>query len=206
MYQMLRLIIAAIAIAFVGLPASVSAQIVATQIRLTEKQVEGFIAAQNGISAVVEKMQSTAFSDEANAKYRAELDAVTKRQGFKTFAEYEAVTANICLVMAMIDPQTRVFTDPQLAIKKEIAKTTADKTIPDTEKKELLQELNQALKSAEPIQFSGNVELVQKYYDKIDAMTIATYDADRVLDFDRRAHDQRMIEKRLILLIVALAV
>ena len=73
MYQMLRLIIAAIAIAFVGLPASVSAQIVATQIRLTEKQVEGFIAAQKGISAVVEKMQSTAFSDEANAKYRLSL-------------------------------------------------------------------------------------------------------------------------------------
>ena len=72
MYQMLRLTIAAIAVAFVSFPASVSAQIVATQIRLTEKHVEGFIAAQKGISAVVERMQRAAVSDEANAKYRAD--------------------------------------------------------------------------------------------------------------------------------------
>ena len=180
MYQMLRLIIAVIAVAFVSFPAQVSAQIVATQMKLTEKHVEGFIAAQKGVTAVVEKMQSAAFSGEANAKYRAELEAVTKRHGFKDFAEYEAVTANICLVMALIDPQTRVFTDPQLAIKKEIAKTTADKTIPDTEKKELLQELNQALKSAEPIQFPSNIEVVEKYYDKIDVTTIAAYDGDKL--------------------------
>ena len=73
-----------------------------------------------------------------------------------------------------------VLNDPQLAIKKEIAKTTADKTIPDTEKKELLQELNQALTSAEPIQFPSNIEVVEKYYDKIDVTTIAAYDGDRL--------------------------
>ena len=180
MYQMLRLIIAAIAVAFVSFPAQVSAQIVATQMKLTEKHVEGFIAVQKGISAVVEEMQSATFSDEANAKYRAELEAVTKRHGFKDFAEYEAVAANIWLVMAQIDPQTRVFTDPQTVIKKEIADTSADKTIPDSDKKLLLRELNQALKSAESMQFPSNIEVVEKYYDKIDVTTIAGYDADRL--------------------------
>jgi len=33
-----------------------------------------------------------------------------------------------------------------------------------------------ALRAARPIQFPTNVELVQKYYDKIDVTTIATYD------------------------------
>jgi hypothetical protein len=33
----------------------------------------------------------------------------------------------------------------------------------------MLEELNEALKSAQPIQFPGNIELVKKYYDKIDA-------------------------------------
>ena len=33
----------------------------------------------------------------------------------------------------------------------------------------LLEELNEALKSAQPIQFPGNIELVKKHYDKIDA-------------------------------------
>src|ERR1700730_14505461 len=78
MYQMLRLTIVAIAVAFVSFPASVSAQVVATQIKLTEKHVEGFIAAQKGMSAVVEKIQSAAFSGQVNAKYQAELEAVTK--------------------------------------------------------------------------------------------------------------------------------
>ena len=82
--------------------------------------------------------------------------------------------------MAQIDPQTRVFTDPQTVIKKEIEDTSADKTIPDSEKKLLLWELNQALKSAESMQFPSNIEVVQKYYDKIDVTTIAAYDGDRL--------------------------
>jgi F0F1-type ATP synthase membrane subunit b/b' len=73
------------------------------------------------------------------------------------------------MVMAAIDPLTKAFTDPQSAIKKEIEDVSADKTIPDNEKKQLLEELNEALKAAQPIQFPGNVELVKKYYDKIDA-------------------------------------
>ena len=32
-----------------------------------------------------------------------------------------------------------------------------------------LKELEEALKTAQPIQFPSNVELVKKYYDKIDA-------------------------------------
>ena len=33
----------------------------------------------------------------------------------------------------------------------------------------LLATLNEALKTAEPIQFPSNIELVKKYYEKIDA-------------------------------------
>jgi hypothetical protein len=33
----------------------------------------------------------------------------------------------------------------------------------------MLEELNEALKSAQPIQFPSNIELVKKHYDKIDA-------------------------------------
>jgi hypothetical protein len=178
MYQKLRLIIAAFAVAFVGFPTSAPAQVAAAQIKLTEKHVEGFIAAQKDMSAVVEKMQGAIFSDHANAKYKAELKAVTKKYGFKNFAEYETVAANISIVMAAIDPQTKVFMDPQTAIKKELEEVSADKTIADNEKKKLLRELKEALKSAEPIQFPTNIELVTKYYDKIDATTIAAYDGD----------------------------
>jgi hypothetical protein len=178
MYRMLRLTSVAIAVAFATFPTSAPAQVEATQIKLTEKHVEGFIAAQKDMSAVVEKRQGAAFSDRANAKYEAELEAVTRKHGFKNFAEYETVAANISMVMAAIDPQTKVFTDPQTAIKKELEDVSADKTIPGDEKKQLLEELNEALKLAPSIQFPTNIELVRKYYDKIDVTTIAAYDGD----------------------------
>jgi hypothetical protein len=72
-------------------------------------------------------------------------------------------------VMGGIDPQTKQYIDPQTAIKKEMAEVKADKTLPEKDKTDLLKELEEALKTAQPIQFPSNVELVKKYYDKIDA-------------------------------------
>jgi hypothetical protein len=166
MHQIVRSIIAAAAL--VCFASAASAQISAAQIKLTEKHVQGFIAAQKDMSAVVEKMQS-ATVQQASAAFESELEAVTRKHGFKDFAEYEAVAANISMVMGAIDPQTKTFTDPQTAIKKEIEDVAADLTIPDQEKQQLLEELREALKSTQPIQFPGNVELVKRYYDKIDA-------------------------------------
>src|SRR5262245_52171476 len=94
LYQMLRLAIAAMAVVFASFPTSAPARVAVTQIKLTEKHVEGFIAAQKDMSAVVEKMmQGAVFSNSANARYEAELKAITKKHGFKNFAEYEAVAA-----------------------------------------------------------------------------------------------------------------
>ncbi len=167
MYQILRSTIAA---AFVVCFANAaSAQISADQIPLTDRHIQGFIAAQKDMSAAVLKMQAAAATDASNAAFEAELELVTKKHGFKDFAEYEAVAANISMVMGAIDPQTKTFIDPQAAIRKEIEDVVADQTIPDPEKKQLLEELREALKSTQPIQFPGNVELVKRYYDKIDA-------------------------------------
>src|SRR5262249_61136828 len=41
-----------------------------------------------------------------------------------------------------------------------------------------LPSLTLALRAARPIQFPTNIELVQKYYDKIDVTTISAYDGD----------------------------
>ena len=169
MRQMLYATIAAITVLFAISPTTAPAQPEVTQIKLTQRNVEGFIAAQKDMSAVVEKMQAVASADKPPATFQAELEAVTRKHGFKSFAEYESVAANISIVMAAIDPQTKAFTDPQTALKKEIDEVTADKTISDDEKKQLLEELNEALKAAQRIEFPDNIELVRKYYDRIDA-------------------------------------
>jgi hypothetical protein len=138
------------------------------QIQLTEKQVQGVISAQKDVSAILEKIQGPP-PDELPPPIVAELDAAAKKHGFKDFNDYDEVLGNITLVMTGIDPKTKVFTEPAAAIKQEIAEVTANKTIPAEEKKQMLDELNEALNSAQPIQFPGNIELVKKYYDKIDA-------------------------------------
>jgi len=56
---MYRIIVASIAVVFVGFPTASLAQVAAAQIKLTEKHVEGFIAAQRDMSAVAEKMQGS---------------------------------------------------------------------------------------------------------------------------------------------------
>jgi homoserine dehydrogenase len=158
MPQLLRVLISAfVTAACLHLSAAAMAQPaaepVAKQIPLTEKQVLGFIAAQKDLPP----------------ELKAALDAAAKKHGFKDFNDYDEVTANITLVMTGMDAKTKVFTDPAIAIKEEIQEVTANKALPAEERKQMLEELNEALQAAQPIQFPGNIELVKKHYDKIDA-------------------------------------
>jgi hypothetical protein len=180
MHQTIRLIIAAIAAVFASFPCSAPAEVATTQIMLTEKHIEAFILVQKDISEITGNMQAARSVDPAD--YKAKLMASAKKRGFKNIAEYATVAANISMVVAGIDPGTKEFTDPQSAIKKEIEDVAADRTITTTQKKELLKDLNGALKSVEPIQFPSNIELVKKYYDVMDATMIAAYDGETQAD------------------------
>jgi hypothetical protein len=157
---------AAAAALFVSLCGAAVAQAPA-QIVLTEKQVQSFIAAQPAIGAITDKMQG---SDKPDPKTQAQLDDIAKKNGFANFAEYDDVASNISMVIVGIDPQTKTFRDPRTAIQRDIAEVTADKSMPAAEKQKMLDELNEALKSAEPIQNQGNIALVLKYYDKLQPM------------------------------------
>lgn len=167
MQQVLRLFIAAFAaVALVQLAGTVSAQAPVKQLKLSEKQVEGFIAAHKDMGAVAEKMDS----DKPDPKVQAQLESIAKKFGFKDFNEYDDVASNIALVMAGIDPQTKAFTDPPTAIKREIDEITADKSMPEKERKQALDELAEAMKMAQPIQHPTNIEIVKKYYDRLEPL------------------------------------
>ena len=130
------------------------------QIRLTERQIQGFIAAQKEMAVVAEFGQR-------DPRLQTESDTVANKNGFKDFAEYDEVAANILMVFAGIDPQSKQYTDPQSATKKEIAEIIADKSISKRDKRELLNEFEKRLNAAQPIQYPSNIELVRKYYDQI---------------------------------------
>jgi hypothetical protein len=134
------------------------------QIKLTEQQVQSYIAAQADIAPILQKLPPGRAPD---PRVLAQLEAAAKKHGFANFDEYDDVEGNIGLVMSGIDPQTKQFTEPPEAIKAEIARITADRSMPAAQKRQALQELNEELKTAAPVQFPGNVELVKKVYDRL---------------------------------------
>jgi hypothetical protein len=162
------MIAAVVAITLMHLAGVAAAQTV-KQIKLTEKNVEGFIAAHKDLSSVGEKMQGSA-SPKRDPQVEAELEEVAKKHGFSNYAEYDDVVANISMVLAGIDPLSKEFTEARVAIQNEIDAVNADTSIADGAKKQMLDELTEALKSAQPIEHPGNVELVRMYYDKIEVL------------------------------------
>ena len=169
MHQVLRLCVTAFAVvALAYLAGVVSAQAPAPvkQIKLSEKQVEGFIAAHKDMAEAFDKMAG----EKSEAAALAQLNTIAKKFGFKDHGEYDEVATNIAMVMFGIDPQTKVFTDPPTLAKKELEEAMADKTLPEKERKQLVEELSEQLKTVQPIMHPSNIELVKKHYDKIEPL------------------------------------
>jgi hypothetical protein len=155
---------AAVAFAFITAPASAQQQTV-NQIALTEKQVQNYIAAQPAVSKITAKLQG-----EPDKKTQAQLESIVKKAGFSSFGEYDDVSNNISMVMLGMDPKTKKFGDPKANVQAQIAEVQADKKMKAAEKKQMLEDLNDQLKSIEPIKNQGNIALVEKNYDKLAAL------------------------------------
>jgi hypothetical protein len=135
------------------------------QIALTEKQVEGVLAACKEIDAITDKIPQNAKPD---PKIDAQLEALAKKNGFASYAEYNDVTDNIGMALAGIDPATKQYVGAEAVLKAQIAAAQADKKMLPKDKKRALDEMNAALKTPAPtIENKGNIDLVAKYYDKL---------------------------------------
>jgi hypothetical protein len=132
------------------------------QIKLTDRHIQGFMAADDEMARLY-----GANVDNSDPKVKAQAEAVAKKNGFASLAEYDDVSMNIAIIMSHIDPQTRKFTEPPEQVREEIEALKADKSVSDAAKKDTLAELEAALKGAKPIAFKENIALVSKYYDKL---------------------------------------
>jgi hypothetical protein len=140
------------------------------QMALTEKQIEGVLAASKDIDAITAKIADNAKPD---PKLDAQLDAVAKKNGFAGYSEYNDVTDNISMVLAGVDPASKQYVGAEAVLKAQIAAVQADKKMLPKDKKQALDEMNAALKTPAPaIEYKGNIDLVAKYYDKLaDALS-----------------------------------
>ena len=135
------------------------------QMALTDKQIEGVLAAQKDIDAIAEKVPDDAKPD---PKVTAELDAVARKNGVASYEESNDVIDNISLVLAGIDPATKKYVGSEAIIKAQITQIQSDTSMPANDKKQALADLNEALKApSPPIENKGNIDLVVKYYDKL---------------------------------------
>ena len=137
------------------------------QIALTDKQIEGVLAASKDMDTISAKLPENAKPD---PKITAQIEDVAKKNGFASYDEYSNVVDNISLVLGGFDPATKKYVGSEAVIKAQITQVQADKKMSAKDKKEALADLNEALKSpAPPIENKGNVDLVAKYYDKLAA-------------------------------------
>jgi hypothetical protein len=169
MHQVLRLSVAALAVvALACLSGVASAQSPAPikQIKLSEKQVEGFIAAHKEMMETLDKMEG----EKSETAVKGQLDKIAKKFGFKDHADYDIVVTNIDLVMFGIDPQTKAFTEPPEVAKKDLEAALADKSLSEKERKRVQEDFSVQLKMMRPIENPSNVELVKKYYDQIEPL------------------------------------
>ena len=135
------------------------------QVALTEKQIEGVLAAAKEMNPITEKLPENGKPD---PKILAQLDGVAKKNGFASYDEYNSVVDNVSLVLAGFDPATKKYVGTETVIKAQVAQVEADKKMPAKDKKQALDEMNAALKTPAPvIENKGNIDLVTKYYDKL---------------------------------------
>jgi len=135
------------------------------QIALTEKQIVGALAAVKELDPITQKLPEGGKPD---PRIIAQLDDVARKNGFASYDDYNNVVDNISVVISGFDPVSKKYVGPEAVIKAQIAQVQADKKMPAKDKKEVLADLNAALKSPEPtIGHKGNIDLVAKYYDKL---------------------------------------
>ena len=136
-------------------------------VELTQAQIDNAVATQKAIHAFEEK-QPQAKDDKADPKADAALDAIVKKNGFASMDAYANVSATIGMVMAGVDPETKAYVGPAAVIKKQISEIQGDTKMAPKDKKEALEELNGALKTAATDKPSaGNIALVSKNYDAL---------------------------------------
>jgi hypothetical protein len=136
------------------------------QMKLTDRHIQGFIASQKELTAMADRLQEA--GNQPDPQLQAELEELAKRHGFASFGELDDVAANISVVMAGLDPQTGNYSDPLDTIKQEMEDIKADTSIPENDKKQMLEEMTAALKTTPPLQYKENVEVVKKHRAEIE--------------------------------------
>jgi len=138
------------------------------QIELTDQMVTSFIAAQKDFAPLASKLAEG--GETPDAALTKDLEDIAKKHGFKDFAEFEDVGANITIILDGLDRTAGTYTDPVEKMKKELDEIKADDSIPPEDKKLAVDDLTQEIASAEPLKFKANIDVVKKHIAAIEEL------------------------------------
>jgi len=75
-------------------------------------------------------------------------------------------------VLDGLDRTTGAYTDPVEKMKLELENIKADSSIPDEDKKLVIEDLNQEIAAAKPLQFKENIEVVKKFQADLEKLAV----------------------------------
>ena len=104
------------------------------QMALTDKQIDGVLAAQKDIDAITQKLPPNA--PPKSERLSRSSDAVAKKNGFASYDAYNDVVDNITLVLSGFDPVAKKYVGFDAATKAQIAQVQADKKMSAKDKKD----------------------------------------------------------------------
>jgi hypothetical protein len=136
------------------------------EVRLTDKQVQGFIAAQKQLAPLSSKLEAQ--GEKGDPAVQKQVEQIAKSNGFASLEEMGDVSANISMVLAGLDPKTGQFTQPPELIKQGMEEVKQDKQMSQKDKDQALAEMQEALKAAKPLQYKENIAVVKKYEKELD--------------------------------------
>ena len=141
------------------------------QIKLTQPMIDHLLAAQKQIRTA-EGSAPQNQGDKPDPKLDAKIGDIIKSNGFASMSDFSDASYSVGVVLAGMDPESGNYIGAQAALKKQLDEVNADKKMPPKEKKEALDELNEAMKSSsndKPL--PGNVDIVKANAAKLNEGT-----------------------------------
>ncbi len=134
------------------------------QIKLTDALLKSYLAAQKDLKPLQGKIEAA--GEKEDPKLEAEMEAVAKKAGFKSYDEIEDVSHSVSMVLDGYDADTKAYGEPKAQLEKDLASVKADKAMKADEKKQLIADLEESIKAAAPL-LKENIEIVKKYRDQL---------------------------------------
>ncbi len=136
------------------------------QVRLEPGDIKRFLAAQKALAAIAPKLEAS--GDPLDDELQKKLDRIIVAHGFKTVEDFEDVRSTIMLVLAGIDPDTGIYSNPIELIERDIEQIKADTTMTDQERAAQVSEMEAALSQLQPLEHIENIDLVKTYVKQIE--------------------------------------